>query len=112
MDNKRQEIEKYKQKIADLERQVEDERRQKLINLHEEVGYSSRKELISALQGLHRGKSGTGKRTVITPDMRKQIVDALKSNKTGAAVAREFGISLPTVQNIKKASGLVRKSKK
>lgn len=111
MDTKRQEIEKFKQKIADLERQVEDERRQKLVNLHQDLGYANRRELISALQSLSGGKPGKGRRTVITPELRGQILAAVKSGKAGTAVAREFGVSVPTVQNIKKQGGLVRKGK-
>lgn len=109
MDNKYQEIEKYKKKIADLERQVNEERRQKLVNLHQELGYGSRRELISALQSLPGGKGGKGRRTVITPELRSQIEAAIREGKTGTAVAREFGVSVPTVQNIKKQRGLVRK---
>ncbi len=122
MNNKRQEIEKYKKKIVELERQMEEERRQKLVNLHEQLGYESRDELISALQGLGRGKAAAtkakggkrgkrGKRTVITPELRSQILDAIKSGKSGTAVAKEFGVSVPTVQNIKKQGGLVKKRK-
>jgi indole-3-glycerol phosphate synthase len=37
------------------------------------------------------------------------IIAEIKSGATGAAVAKKFGVSVPTVQNIKKAAGLVRK---
>jgi hypothetical protein len=32
----------------------------------------------------------------------------VESNKTGAAIAKELKISLPSVQNIKKSLGLVK----
>jgi len=34
-----------------------------------------------------------------------------KAGKTGSAIAEELGISLPSVQNIKKALGLVKARK-
>lgn len=114
--DKQKEIEQYKKKINDLERQVETERRQKLLNLHKELGFASRKDLIAALQSPSavkaKGKRRKGRRTVITPEMRKQIQTALRGKTPGTVVAREFGISVPTVQNIKKEIGLVGKKKK
>jgi hypothetical protein len=50
------------------------------------------------------------KRTTITPELRNNIIAEIKSGATGAAVAKKFGVSVPTVQNIKKAAGLIRKS--
>ncbi len=57
-----------------------------------------------------KGGKKRRKRTTITPELRKQIEAAARSGKTGAAVAKEFGVSLPTVQNIKRAAGLTRNS--
>jgi len=53
---------------------------------------------------------GRRKRTTITPALRNDIIAEIKSGATGAAVAKKFGVSVPTVQNIKKAAGLIRKS--
>ena len=53
---------------------------------------------------------GRRKRTTITPQLRNDIIAAIKGGATGAAVAKKFGVSVPTVQNIKKAAGLIRKS--
>lgn len=50
------------------------------------------------------------KRTTITPQLRNDIIAEIKGGATGAAVAKKFGVSVPTVQNIKKAAGLIRKS--
>jgi hypothetical protein len=49
------------------------------------------------------------KRTTITPQLRDDIIAAVKGGSTGAATAKKFGVSVPTIQNIKKAAGLVRK---
>jgi hypothetical protein len=117
--NKLQEIEQYKTKIAELEKELVNERKQKLASLHSDLGYGSRAELIAALQGLEskprRGKGSAGaakkprgKRARITPEMRDQIKQALLAGKKGSDVAREFKISVPTVQNIKKEIGLVK----
>lgn len=48
------------------------------------------------------------KRAKITDAVRENVIAALKAGKTGAAVAKEAGISLPSVENIKKAAGLVK----
>lgn len=53
---------------------------------------------------------GRRKRTTITPELREEIVAAVKGGATSGAVATQFGVSVPTVQNIKKAAGLTRKS--
>ncbi|HLS28412.1 MAG TPA: hypothetical protein VK041_07160 [Opitutales bacterium] len=111
MDKKLQEIEKYREKIADLEREMENERRQKLLDLHEQLGYDSRQDLIEALQKLPGGRRG--RRTVITPELRSKISDALKAGEeAGTAIARRFGVSVATVQNIKKDLGLVQPRKR
>jgi DNA-binding CsgD family transcriptional regulator len=34
---------------------------------------------------------------------------AVEAGRTGAQIAKEFGISVPSVQNIKKELGLVKK---
>ena len=43
--------------------------------------------------------------------MKEKIKAALQAGKTGGKVAAEFGVSLPSVYNIKKASGLVKARK-
>lgn len=48
------------------------------------------------------------KRTTITPELRNDIIAAVKGGATGSAVSKQFGVSVPTVQNIKKAAGLTK----
>ena len=57
-------------------------------------------------------KGGKGKRrsrAVITDETRAQVKKMVNDGKTGSQIAAELGISLPSVQNIKKAAGLVKK---
>ncbi len=49
---------------------------------------------------------------MITDDTRAEVKKLVEAEKTGAEIAKALKISLPSVQNIKKALGLVRKQKK
>jgi transposase len=62
-----------------------------------------------AVKKVARKSGGRRKRTTITPELRNDIIAEIKGGATGAAVAKKFGVSVPTVQNIKKAAGLIRK---
>lgn len=57
-------------------------------------------------------KAGAGrkrrKRAVITDDTRNQVKKMVENGKTGGEISKSLGISLPSVQNIKKALGLVK----
>ncbi|MEM9158874.1 MAG: hypothetical protein AAGB46_07460 [Verrucomicrobiota bacterium] len=59
-----------------------------------------------------RKKTKSGKvraaRTKITDELRKKIVAAVKAGGKGTAIAKEFGISIPSLHNIKKAAGLTK----
>ena len=60
----------------------------------------------------YRTKGGRRRKYArITAELREKVKTALQAGKTGAAVAAEFGISLPSVYNIKKKSGLVKARK-
>ena len=54
-------------------------------------------------------KGKKGKRARITPEVKDQVKAAVAAGKTGAEIAKNLGISLPSVQNIKKEFGLVKK---
>lgn len=123
------EIASTRSKLEALEKKAASEREKKLANLHTELGFESREELIAALRSVggpskrgrkksapkKAGKAGAakkrGKRARITPKMREDIVGALKSGNKGTDVAKQFGISLPSLQNIKKAAGLTKSRK-
>lgn len=117
--------------VEKLEKSIAAERESILRSLHESVGLASREELIDALRALKggakrgrkpgrpataaaakgKGKGGRKKRAKITPEIRDGIIAAVKSGATGGAIAAKFGVSLPTVQNIKNAAGLTKKRK-
>ena len=108
----------YQNKVATLEKEIARERARTLAKLHEKYGYGSAEELIQALRAATGGKrpgrkaGRHRKHARITPELRGQIKAALEDKKTGGQVAAEFGVSLPSVYNIKKAAGLVKARKK
>lgn len=65
----------------------------------------------AAAAGGGRGGPGRKRRTraTITDETRAQVKKLVEGGKTGAEIAKSLGISLPSVQNIKKALGLVKK---
>ena len=50
----------------------------------------------------------TRTRAKITDETRAEVKKLVEAKKTGAEIAKTLGISLPSVQNIKKALGLVK----
>lgn len=113
----------FKEKVAELQEEVDSARAKTLANLHEEYGFADANELIKAIHAAAGGRRGRRpgrpakragrhrKHARITPAMRNEIKAALKAGRTGGAVAQEFGVSLPSVYNIKKESGLVQSRK-
>ena len=113
-------------KADELQKSIDAERRQELAALPERYGFESLTDFIRALKGAagsgaRRGRqpkaaasSGGEKggrrrrRAKITPEMKSQLKAMVQDGKTGAAIAKELGISLPSVQNIKKELGLVK----
>ena len=118
--NKLQELAKYQKKIAALEKEL-GAHHGKLRALPGKFGYQSIGELIGALHaadktgGAARGKNARKaarhKRTKITPEMKQKLKGYVEAGKTGSAIAKLIGISLPSVQNIKNELGLVKKRK-
>ena len=114
-----------REKLARLELAVETELYQELFGLHERYGFADMKSFMKAIRSAARGgaprkprKAGRPKKAAATPETRKRavITDAtrarvrklVKSGKSGSQVAKAVGISLPSVQNIKKALGLAK----
>jgi hypothetical protein len=117
------ELEVTKAKIVALEKSIAKRLRKELASLHDKYGFSSLQEFISALKGSTRGagrkaaskakpakSSGKkrAKRSVITDETRAAVKKQVEAGKTGSQIAKSLGISLPSVQNIKKALGLVK----
>ena len=118
--NKLQELAKYQKKIAALEKEL-GAHHAKLRALPGKLGYKSSGELIAALHAADKTgqaparkarKSGRRKqRAKITPEMKQKLKALVEAGKTGGAIAKTLGISLPSVQNIKNELGLVKKRK-
>lgn len=121
--DKAKQLAALKGKVTELQGEVDNARAEALSSLHEEYGFADAEELIKAIRaaaGSRRGRrpgrpskkaSGHRKHARITPEIREKIEAALKGGKTGGQVAGEFGVSLPSVYNIKKEFGLVRARK-
>jgi hypothetical protein len=118
--DKLKQLTEYQTKIVELQSSIDQELKVALAHLHEEYGFKTPAELIKALRaatgttGTRRGAKGVRRRkhARITPELREKVKVALHGGKTGGQVAEEFGISLPSVHNIKKAFGLVKARKK
>lgn len=119
--NDYQKLAAYEQEIARLQKGLK-KFNQKLLKLPAKFGFKSVAELIAALKQAAGGKVGTvtakagqggkRKRAKITSEMKQQVKAMTTAGKTGAQVAAAVGISLPSVQNIKKELGLVKKRAK
>lgn len=114
-------LELAKAKVDELQKSVEQEMRQELAGLPAKFGFDSAAAFIAAVRaasGGRRGRpakgSGGKKRTraVITDETRAEVKKLVSAGKTGTEIAKTVGISLPSVQNIKKALGLVESRKK
>lgn len=89
-----------------------------MASMHEDVGLESTEALIDALQGLAKAPPKkkkrikapaiTRKRPRLTPAQKEKIANAIKDGLKGTEASRKFGVSLATVQNIKKSFGLVK----
>jgi len=133
LSNKIKELADYKAKIVQLEQAVLQEREAALDRAHTDLGFASRADLIKALRALEKAgprrgrrrgkaakpacaaagkKKGRRTRAKDTPELREQILAAVKENHTGASIAKRFGVSLPTVQNIKRDAGLTKSRKR
>jgi DNA-binding NarL/FixJ family response regulator len=115
-------------RLASLEQAMQAELRKELAGLPAKYGFDSVDAFVDAVRGTGTGggrrrgrpakaaaagaSSGGRKRrrrAVITDATRAEVKKLVSSGKTGAQIAESLGISLPSVQNIKKALGLVKK---
>jgi DNA-binding NarL/FixJ family response regulator len=130
--DKIKELEAARAKLASLEQSIADELNKELAGLPAKYGFESVDDFVRAVKGAAGGggrgrrgrrpagaaatastgkKGGPGKRrrrAVITDETRAQVKKMVDGGKTGAEIAEALKISLPSVQNIKKALGLVK----
>jgi hypothetical protein len=110
----------YQGRVASLEKAIAKERAKALAGLPGQYGYESVADFIKAVRqaagtgGKRRGRPAKRhrKHARITAEMKEKIKGAIEAGKPGSRIAEEFGISLPSVYNIKKAFGLVKARKK
>jgi len=121
--NKIKELEATKAKVAGLEKSIAAQLSKELAALPGEYGFDSVDSFVNAVRAasgkrrgrpVSTGKKASGgkkrrKRSVITDATRAEVKKLVEAGKTGGAIAKAVGISLPSVQNIKKALGLVKK---
>ncbi len=121
--DKIKQLAEYQQKVEKLKKTVAGQLKQALASLHRKYGFESPQDLISAIKesvggrrGAVRSAKSTGgrkrKRAKITPEMKQKLKSQVEAGKTGTEIAKTLGISLPSVQNIKKELGLVKARKK
>lgn len=108
-------------KVLELEKAHNDERFKILANLPASYGFDNVDDFIQALRSTNPSRqkasaksaapktSSRGRRAKITDETKQEVKKSVQAGKTGAAIAKELGISLPSVQNIKRELGLVRK---
>jgi hypothetical protein len=117
--DKIKELASFKSKVEALEAEVAKQLQAELAGLPAQYGYDSLNGFIKAVKKAGGGRSSfkapkvaggkrRRRRAKITPEMKDGIKAAVKAGKTGAEIAKEFGISLPSVQNVKKELGLVK----
>jgi len=123
-----------RQELAKLEAELKAAQRERLPQIAQELGLPSTDELILSLAEfatpalrdvLQRWKSteradrwaGSGgsyrkRRALITPELRERIIREIKlSGKTAAEIAKQFGISASSVNNMKQRFRLTHRKK-
>lgn len=114
------EIEATRAKLAALEANAAAGLSKELAALPAAYGFDTAKAFIKAVKAATGGgasrkvkgaKKGKRTRATITDAMRVQVKKLADAGKTGAQIAAAVGISVPSVQNIKKALGLVKARK-
>ena len=115
------ELEATKAKVASLEESIASQLDKELSELPAKYGFESAQAFIKAVAaatGVRKKKRGgkaaqseggkRRKRAKITDETRAELKSLAEAGKSGAEIAAALGISLPSVQNIKKALGLVK----
>jgi hypothetical protein len=104
-------LQAYEQKVDALRKEIEGMRHE-LIALPGKHGFASMAAFIKELRRAAKGgggKPGRRRRAKITPETKQKVKALVGAKKTGKQIAAQLGISLPSVQNIKRELGLVKK---
>lgn len=121
--DKIKELDATRTKLAALEESIANDLKRELASLPGRYGFANTADFVAAVKaasGKRRGRkarSGNAaskaggkrrKRATITDEIRGLVKKLAEQGKSGAEIAKAVGISLPSVQNIKKALGLVK----
>jgi hypothetical protein len=117
-----QELAATRAKIAGLEKAIAAQLKRELSVLPAKFGFDDVEGFIEAVKAAGGKRAAGGKkskaasggkkrrtRAVITDATRAQVKKLVEAGKTGGQIAKAVGVSLPSVHNIKKALGLVKK---
>jgi len=118
-----QSLNQAKAEVKAMEAKVERELKEALATIHSQHGFDSVDSFIQAVKKASRDVEAKGrkaadrafpraKRTQITAAIRATVKNLVAAGKSGAEIAEAAGISSASVQNIKKALGLVRTAEK
>lgn len=127
--NKIKELAAARAYVEQIEQSLTVELNRELASLPVQYGFDNVNAFIDAVRAAsgkrHGRKAGAAKpasaksaggkrrtRATITDATRAEVKKLVQGGKTGNEIAKTVGISLPSVQNIKKALGLVGKKKK
>ena len=121
---KLKELDALKSKTAALEEAVQAERNAALAALPAQFGFERASALVAAVLAASgtprrakrrpankRPAPARRRRAVITDETRTKVKKMVNAGKTGSQISAALKISLPSVANIKKALGLVKKRK-
>ena len=106
--HKIKQLEAAKAHLARLQTSITKQLQKELAGLPAAYGFSTPEEFFHAVTAAGKKRR---KRAVITDATRAAVKKLAEAGKSGAEIAREVGISLPSVQNVKKALGLVKARK-
>jgi hypothetical protein len=109
--------------VEALEAKVEKGLKKALATIHADHGFDSVDSFIKAVKNASHEAETKGRKAVnralprakraeITAAVRATVRNLVKAGKSGAEIAKAAGISSASVQNVKKALGLVKKGKK
>lgn len=116
--DKLQKLRQYQKQMAQLEKEL-GRFNAKLLALPGKHGFKSMNAFIDALRAAAGSSgvrpksaavaSGRKPRAKITAETKQKLKAMVQDGKTGSQIAKALNISLPSVQNIKKELGLVKK---
>ncbi|MBK8858742.1 MAG: helix-turn-helix domain-containing protein [Opitutaceae bacterium] len=115
---------KARAQVSKLEQAVAAKHNKVLARLPAQYGFDDVDAFLQAVRNAAKGGAGkrgaakpaTGgkrrKRAVITAETKAKVKSLAEAGKTGGEIAKTVGISLPSVQNIKRELGLTKGKKK